>query len=331
MVAVQSSNVESDYVRGGTQKADYTADDVVAWSCPLCHSDSVEVIKMERGALRVVRCNGCTLMRVSPRVHQPEECYQGDVALYEQEYREIVHNGRPHHRDVNYQRTIDILLKHKPCGKFLDIGTSTGAFLRHARNRDWELTGVEPSPQLGSLAKKWWGLNIVQGFLEQLDLPENNFDIVTMTDVFEHVVNPREVLGAVHRVLKPDGIVLIKVPNGLFNLMKYKTRKLMGKKGESDDFDAYEHVLHYSEVTLAKMVEACGFEPIEIFPEAPVQLPVWHQYVGQYYQHASPFFMSPRINAARAAVYRASLLERALKGKVGYLAPNIGCVARPKK
>ncbi len=331
MVAVQGANVESDYVRGGVQKDDYTTEDVIEWPCPLCHSESVKVIKNERGALRVVECTGCTLMRVSPRVNRPEECYQGDVDLYEQEYREIVERGRPHHRDKNYRRTIEILLKHKPAGKFLDIGTSTGAFLRHARNRNWDLTGIEPSPQLGSLAKKWWGLNIVQGFIEELDLPADTYDIVTMTDVFEHVVNPREVLGAAHRVLKSDGIVLIKVPNGLFNVLKYKARKAMGKKGESDDFDAYEHVLHYSESTLRKMVEACNFEVLEIFPEAPVQLPVWHHYVGQYYQHESPFFMSPRVNSARAAIYRASKLERMLRGDVGYLAPNIGCVARPKK
>jgi 2-polyprenyl-3-methyl-5-hydroxy-6-metoxy-1,4-benzoquinol methylase len=317
-----------DYIRGGKQKARYTEQEVVEWPCPLCGASDRELIKQERGALAVVRCVKCTLIRVSPRLHHPEQIYQGDVALYENEYREVL-RGRPHHRDANYLRDIALLAKHKPTGRFLDIGSSTGAFLHHALNRGWTVTGIEPSSQLASLARKWWGLEIIEGFVEKLDLPARHFDVVTMTDVFEHVVNPKEVLGAIRRTIKDDGILFIKVPNGLFNILKYNVRKLL-KKTETDDFDAYEHVLHYTDQTLTAMLRACGFEPFDVQVETPVQLPVWHKYVGQYFQHESPFFMDWRTYSGREAAYRLAQIERALTRRIGYLAPNIGCLARPQ-
>ena len=227
---------------------------------------------------------------MSPRLEHPEAVYQGDEALYEEEYREIVLHGRPHHRDKNYVRDVELIREAKPTGNWLDIGTSTGSFLRHARGQGWTLTGVEPSASLAGLARKWWGLEILEGFLEDLDLPKHHFDIVTLTDVFEHIVNPREVLATIREIIRPDGVLFIKVPNGRFNVLKCRTRAMLGRE-DSDDFDAYEHVLHYSDATLAAMLRACGFEPTQMNVETPVQMPVWHKHVGQYFQHASPFFM----------------------------------------
>jgi len=322
----QIKSAGPDYVRGGKQKALYSLAETVEWPCPLCGSSEAELIKTERGVLKVVECKSCDLIRVNPRLESPESVYQGDQALYEAEFREIILGKRPHHRDKNYLQDIAVLERLKPTGNFLDIGTSTGAFLRHARGRGWNLTGVEPSPSLGGLARKWWGLEIKQGFVEKLDLPSAHYDIVTMTDVFEHIVNPREVLATVRRVLKPDGIVFIKVPNGLFNVMKYRMRHMLGK-AESDDFDAYEHVVHYSEQTLDAMIRAAGLKPLEIVVETPVQPPMWHKYVGQYFQHQSPFFMDWKTYSAREVLYQAARLEKALTRHVGYLAPNIGCIA----
>lgn len=319
--------VPGDYIRGGQQKSTYHESDVVEWPCPLCGGTDVAVIKYERGVLRIVRCKDCDLIRVSPRLERPEEIYQGDAALYEQEFREVVYQGRPHHRDPNYIADVALIEKYQPTGKFLDVGAATGAFLRHARGKGWELTGVEPSPSLGSLARKWWGLHILEGFLETLGLPDKEYDVVTMTDVFEHIVNPKEVLGSVHRILKDDGIVFVKVPNGLYNILKYRARKAMGR-AQADDFDAYEHVLHYTEDTLVAMLRACHFEPMRIEIETPVQIPVWHKHVGQYFQHASPFLLDWKTYSAREIMYQMAKIEYTLTRKIGYLAPSIGVIAR---
>ncbi len=317
-----------DYGRGGKQKSYYSLEETAKWPCPLCGSHEAKLIKVERGTLGVVECSGCKLIRINPRLTSREEVYQDKQELYREEYRMVVQGKAPHHRDDLYLRDLAKLEKYKPTGNFLDIGTNMGSFLRLARNRGWKLTGVEPSPQLGGLAREWWGLDIVEGFLETVKLPAHYFDIVTMTDVFEHVVNPKEVLQAVRKVIKPDGILYIKVPNGLFNIVKYKVRRMFNKS-TANDFDAYEHVLHYSEETLRNMLKMSGFEPVEITVEEPVQIPVWHKYVGSYYQHKSPWSLAWKTYTARTVLYWAARVERVILRKVGWLAPNIGCIARP--
>lgn len=319
----------TDYIRGGTQKSTYERDEVIQWLCPLCSSGEEVRIKTERKVLGVVRCKNCDLMRINPRLVHPEKIYQGKAEIYSEEFR-LVRTGKfPHHRDTNYLADLKLISKYKPTGNFLDIGSHTGSFLRLARGKGWTLTGLEPSPQLGQLAREWWGLDIVQGFVETANLPSSHYDVVSLTDVFEHISNPAEVLQSIRRFVKPDGIIFIKVPNGKCNLLKYWVRKFVGRPSD-DDFDSYEHVIHYEEKTLRRMLEENGFDALEFTIEPPVQIPVWHKYVGHYYQHKCPFWMDWKTYAARNVLYGLSFVERKLGFGIGYFAPNIGVIARPK-
>jgi len=324
----QPSN--ADYVRGGTQKDKYTASEVMYWPCPLCGSEDEKFIKTERDVLRIVSCAKCSLVRVNPRLENPEEVYTGKVDIYREEFRMVLNGRAPHHRDWNYLRDIELIRKLKPKGNWLDVGTNVGSFLRLARGQSWNLQGVEPSEKLANLAREWWGFEIVNNFLEKANLPSRHFDIVTLTDVFEHVVNPQEMLQSVRRILKPDGVVFLKVPNGKFNWMKFKARGMFGRPSDND-YDAYEHVCHYTHDTLAKMMETCGFSAKHIFVETHVQVPAWHKVTGHYYQHETPWVLDWKTQSARTFCYHAAKIESLMRfGKVGYLAPNIGCIASPK-
>ena len=324
---MQSS--QFDYVRGGTQKDKYTATEVMYWSCPHCGSEDEKLIKTERDVLRIVSCQKCNLVRVNPRLKNPEEVYTGKTELYREEFRMVVNGRAPHHRDWNYQRDVELVRRWKPSGNWLDVGTNVGTFLRLARGQSWKLQGVEPSERLANLAKEWWGLDIVNNFLEHANLPDHHFDIVTLTDVFEHVVNPQEMLREARRILKPDGILFLKVPNGNYNWLKYKIRTLLGRPSDND-YDAYEHVCHYTHETLASMLQQAGFKAKKIFVETHVQVPTWHKLTGHYYQHATPWILDWKTQSARTLTYRAAQLESLLcLGRVGYLAPNIGCIAEP--
>jgi 2-polyprenyl-3-methyl-5-hydroxy-6-metoxy-1,4-benzoquinol methylase len=326
---LQNESLKSfDYVRGGTQKDKYTATEVTYWPCPLCGSEEEMHIKTERDVLRIVQCRSCDLVRINPRLEHPEEVYTGNVDIYREEFRMILNGRAPHHRDWNYLRDVALVKSLKPTGNWLDVGANVGSFLRHARGQGWKLLGVEPSEKMASLAREWWGLEIVTSFLEKADLPERHFDIITLTDVFEHVVNPQEMLAAAHRLLKPDGILFLKVPNGKFNWLKFKVRTALGRPS-GNDYDAYEHVCHYTHDTLAKMLEKSGFKPDRIFVETHVQIPMWHKFTGHYYQHETPWILDWKTRTGRTLCYHAAKVESLFGlGKVGYLAPNIGCIAR---
>lgn len=319
-----------DYERGGTQKAFYENSEVVETLCLLCGSMEHKKIYQERGALGIVKCGHCGLIYVSPRLKKPEEVYWGDVEKYFNEARLIFEGRANHHRDPNYMQDLKLIYRYKSKGNFLDVGINMGFFLRNAKKMGyWDIYGVEPSPSLSEIARKYFGLNVKTAFLKNAGFENDFFDIVAMTDVFEHITEPREILKDIHMILKKDGILFIKVPNGLFNLFKLYTAKALKKLKNYDIFDSYEHVVHYSDKTLRLMLEKFGFKVIKSFIGRPIQLPVWQRYVGHFYQYPTPWGLDYKRQSARNILYWLSLIEFRLRlNTIGYLAPNIIAIAR---
>ena len=319
-----------DYEKGGTQKDIYVETEVINVSCPLCGKDKHKEIYKERGSLGVVRCDNCNLIYVSPRLRDPEKIYWGDADKYFKEAKFIFEGKMPHHRDSNYLEDLKLIHRHKPEGNFLDVGTNMGFFLRNAKKwGKWNLYGVEPSSALADMAVKYFGLNIKTSFLEEANFKNNFFDIITLTDVFEHITNPERMLTAIRMIMKPDGILFIKVPNGLFNMLKFKVAKITGRLKNYDIFDSYEHVVHYSDVTIRKMLDKYGFRVVKIALGSPIQIPVWHKFVGHYFQYPCPWRLDYKRQTARSILYLLAQIEFFLRGgKVGCLAPNIIVIAK---
>ena len=254
--------------------------------------------------------------------------YWGDAEKYTEEARLVFAGRAPHHRDPNYLHDLHIVERFKPSGSLLDIGTNMGFFLRHTRGRAWIVTGVEPSENLAELARTHFGLDVRTSFLEDANFQDERFDVVTIIDLFEHISEPRPMLGEVRRILKSDGILFIKVPNGLFNVFKLRVLKGLGHLGTLDIFDSYEHVVHYPSRTLRIMLEREGFRVRHQSIAPPIQIPVWHNFVGQYYQYPSPWALDWKRQTARTMMYHASRLESLLMaGRIGSLAPTIVVVA----
>ena len=318
------------YERGGKQRDVYGAGDVEPVACPLCERDDAERLYTERAVLGIVRCRQCELIYVSPRLKAPEEVYWGDAEKYIDEARQIFAGRLPHHRDPNYLEDLATIARFKPTGDLLDVGTNMGFFLRHTRGRGWRARGVDPSPSLSEIARKYFGLDVKTTFLEDAGFDAGSFDVITMTDVFEHISAPRTMLREVRRLLRSDGIVYVKVPNGLYNLFKQHALKALGRTGSFDIWDSYEHVVHYSSRTLRRMLEAEGFTVAYMGIALPVQLPAWHRYVGAYFQYPTPWALDWKRQTARSVLYRLSQVEALLRGRPGALAPNITVVARPR-
>ena len=321
-----------EYERGGLQKEHYAREDVVTVNCPFCCSDSFQGIYKERGELGVVRCKRCGLLFTNPRLKDPGKVYWGDPGKYFEEARMIFNGTAEHHRDPNYLSDLSVIEKFKPEGNFLDLGTNMGFFLRHTRGKKWNVVGVEPSPSLSEMARSHFGLTVKTGYLEDAGFENDFFDIVTMTDVFEHISEPKLLLAGIKKIIKPDGILFIKVPNGNFSLLKLRLARASGRLSQHDIFDSYEHVVHYSPLALKSMLEGAGFIVKKFYIGRPIQLPAWHKLVGQYYQYPSPWFLDSKNHTLRELFYWVSRVEYLLRGgKIGYFASNIIAIAEPEK
>ena len=109
-------------------------------------------------------------------------------------------------------RALQIESKHKP-GKVLDIGCGRGLLLHKLRQRGWEPHGTELSEEAAAYAKNKLGLPVTTQELKDCHFPDEEFDVVILWHVLEHVRAPRAMLKEVSRVLKPGGVLLVAVPN----------------------------------------------------------------------------------------------------------------------
>lgn len=318
----------ADYIHGGTQKDRYTEHDVDWCGCPLCQNSKSEMIYQERGALGISRCSECGLVFTNPRLKNPEQVYWGQTEHYLAEARLIFTGLKKHHRDINYRHDLELIRRTKPTGRFLDVGTNMGFFLRLARDMGYDTLGIEPSASLSALAREYFKLDIMTEFLEKADLPAESADIISMTDVFEHIPNPGTLLIAAKRLLKKDGILFIKVPNVNYSLLKLRLLKMLGRTGSYDIFDSYEHVVHYNFKTLKKMLDQNGFQLINHSIDLPIQLPVWHHYVGHYYQYETPFLLDWKHQSARWIFHVLAVIEFTLRFKQDSIfSANISVIA----
>ncbi len=96
----------------------------------------------------------------------------------------------------------------------LEIGFGNGAFLTYAKAQGWDVTGTEINEELIKVARTR-RFSVFQA-QELPTLPKNHFDLIAMFDVLEHI--PQETiipfLTQLRTMLKSDGILLAKFPNG---------------------------------------------------------------------------------------------------------------------
>lgn len=318
------------YIHGGIQKDTYDINEVENCLCYLCNSDDYNIIHKERGNLRIVKCNNCNLIYTNPRVKSANTNYFGDINIYYDEARLIFKNIKKHHRDRNYEFELKEIKKFKSQGSLLDIGTNMGFFLRKAREFGYKVQGIEPSPTLSKIATDNFNLDVKNNYFEEVNIAPASYDIITMIDVFEHVTNPNALLSKAYQVLKDDGILCIKVPNGNYNFLKLKLAKLLNKESQHDLFNSYEHVIHYTPNTMKVILAKNGFRIKKLCIPLPIHPPVWANLVGHYYQYPSPFILDWKRITLRNLFYFIGEIEN-FCGLESHFAPDLMFIIEKSK
>jgi SAM-dependent methyltransferase len=112
-----------------------------------------------------------------------------------------------------FTRVLDGLEQRTRPGRLLDIGCNFGRFLEMAKARGWTPSGYEPYEEA---AKRCIAQGYdVRGGWEGLDcgLAENQFDALTVVDVFCVSLHPARDLSAYHRLLRPGGVMAMRLTN----------------------------------------------------------------------------------------------------------------------
>jgi len=152
--------------------------------------------------------------------------------------------------------------------KLLDIGCGNGDFIWLAQKRGWSVQGIELSQTAVNFAVQMRNLDVKLGAPDQLPFAENSYDVVTLLDVLEHLSNPAKVLKEIYRVLKPEGTLIVQVPNTPFQIFKARAQKI--KNGRKATTMATPlHLNHFDALSLSNFAAKSQFTVEKVFPGFP--------------------------------------------------------------
>lgn len=140
-------------------------------------------------------------------------------------------------------------------GIVLDIGSGTGDFLAEAKKQNWKTVGMEPSDKAKSIAKQK-GVCLVESYEE---LEDHHFDVITMWHVLEHVPDLDFQINELKRLLKPDGTIIIAVPN-------YKSFDALFYGKYWAAYDVPRHLWHFSKSAIQQLFAQKNLKLIEVKP-----------------------------------------------------------------
>jgi len=107
--------------------------------------------------------------------------------------------------------TAALVMRHSRPGDFvLDAGCGMGDLLSRVTGR--HLHGCDMARPYLEVARER-GIEAVYGELERMPYPADHFDVVTATDVLEHVIDLNAVVAELLRVLRPGGVLIVRVPS----------------------------------------------------------------------------------------------------------------------
>lgn len=179
-----------------------------------CHSG---VVLDSVNGFDVIECERCCFKHIVPvptveeleRVYR-EDYYEREKPLYLQRYQEDLEWW-----NLVYQDRYDTLERFLPASsrRLLDVGSGPGYFLLHGQKRGWLVVGVEPSRHAVVHSRRL-GVDVREGFLTE-DMADElgHFDAIHLSEVLEHLPDPKGMVLVLSRMLNPGGLLSITVPN----------------------------------------------------------------------------------------------------------------------
>lgn len=237
--------------------------------CNLC-GDSKSKHLFTIYSSNVVKCVNCGLVYLNPmpcpddiaRIYDTKDYYcnrelQGEAPLGYPDYRML---------EGHLIFVADEILrpvKHIKPGKLLDVGCGMGIMLNRFRELGWDTYGVDISTYATDYARNKLELKVFTGVVDDLDFPDDSFDLVTMVLTIEHLPYPKSTLKAIQRLMKPGATIIISTHDvgGLWP-------RIVGSKWRHLNFP--EHLHLFSRGTLQRIMRETGFSPFRVTETATV-------------------------------------------------------------
>ena len=223
-------------------------------TCPWCGSQKAQIhlwLKDEfltKEDFLIYECQDCGLRYTEPRPKQETigNYYKSKEYYSHQENKKgLIPRLYEIVKGYNLKKKYKIAAKNLQKGKVLDIGCGVGDFLHTMENKGWKGTGIEPSEEAKEIARKRVNANLLEP-KEIVDLKSEDFDLITMWHVLEHVDDLKEEIHQLERLLKKGGRLVLALPN-------FKSYDAQFYKAQWAAYDVPRHLNHFCKESITKI------------------------------------------------------------------------------
>jgi 2-polyprenyl-3-methyl-5-hydroxy-6-metoxy-1,4-benzoquinol methylase len=221
--------------------------------CCYCGSDKFSIV-VTGPVVPVIACAECGLMRQgfsSTAGTWSIVSYAGGKERFyrQREDKEVL-------QVKDYLKMLPQLEKLVPQkGHLLEIGCAMGTLLNEIRKRGWNVTGIEPEEWTCELARKNYGLRVINSTFQEAGIEDSYFDAVLMLHVIEHLPNPAKGLLQIARMIRPDGYLVVETPRYdtlWFKLLRGRERSVIPG-----------HLYYFTRQTIQALARKSGFEVVQ--------------------------------------------------------------------
>mgnify|MGYP003651650558 CR=1 FL=1 len=192
---------------------------------------------------------------------QQAEYYDNDTLInfYSNYYRKIYGNTPPSElyysqRDGKGNDICSFVSSVCEPKRILEVGCGAGGILAAFRDNGCDVLGLDFDDDYLNIAKRH-GLQVVNGSLDKLNNDEK-FDLIILSHVLEHIIEPVQFLKTLSKHLAGDGIIYIEVPSlnhvcdggYKFDLLRYWQNA---------------HTVHFTTMTLALLCKRVGLKNVK--------------------------------------------------------------------
>ncbi len=251
-------------------------------TCPICDGTSSEPFSMKFG-LPLRKCLRCSLVYLEkPHIKH----------WFDNVEEEFFSNGYLRHRDIFLERflinkainRLKVIQRFRTSGHLLDIGCGTGELVYIANKFGYKAEGLEYSQSLAEYGRTKYNVVIYLGELSDINF-QKQYDIIVMSHVLEHTLDPTTTLRVILKLLSHDGILYIAVPNIACWEAKFR------------GWGSYEpyHIWYFNEANLTQLLVKVGYKVVNVHTLEP-----YSAWLNTIIRSALP----KKYNTARAYAYR---------------------------
>lgn len=195
-----------------------------------------------------------------PALHKLGDYYESqDYISHTDAKRNLFEKAYHFAKSIALKQKLKLINSFQYEDKFLlDVGCGTGDFLQIAKGNGWAVLGIEPNVQARIIANHKTD-NSVFGVEKIKQLDHHTFDVITLWHVLEHLPNLDDEISAIVPLLKPEGTLIIAVPN-------YKSYDAKYYHEFWAAFDAPRHLWHFSQTSILKLMAKSHMKVTKILP-----------------------------------------------------------------